>query len=358
MPPFDATHMKRTLQQILAIAKTTILESVQQPVAFLILTTGVLSTLLVPVFQFHRFSEDGRLARDSGLSCMLVFGLVLAITTAGSAVAAEITRGTAAAIIGKPVSRTVFVISKWLGICGVVLIFWLGISAATLLAERGASHFVMPDACAHEGHHSANCEGCDSPGHQVDALTLTLGFCGVGVAMLFAAFRQYFGRRRFGVNAFIGVAVSQMCIVGLCGFYSRFGRIRFLQDGSPPYMTELDWRILTAALLILFALMLFASLATALATRLQTGPVLAICVLVLIIGLAGDAFTASAGLVSWRGLLAGLMPDIQHFWMCDALAHGGRIAWSYVADTAVYTLSCCALFLTAGCLAFRLRDLG
>ena len=318
--------------------------------------TGVLSTLLVPVFQFHRFSEDGRLARDSGLSCMLVFGLVLAITIAGSAVAAEITRGTAAAIIGKPVSRAVFVISKWLGICGVVFIFWLGITATTLLAERGASHFVMPDAYAHEGH-TADC-GCDSPGHQVDALTLTLGFCGVGMAMLLAACRQYFGRRRFGVSAFVGVAASQLCVAGVCGFYSRFGRIRFLQENSLTYLPELDWRILTAALLILFALVLFAALATALATRLQTGPVLSICVLALILGLAGDSFATSIGLTSWRGLLAGLMPDLQHFWMCDALAHGGRIAWSYVADTALYTLSCCALFLTAGCLAFRLRDLG
>jgi len=346
--------MKRTLQQILAIAKATILESVQQPIAFLILTSGVLSVLLVPIFQFHRFGEDGRLARDSGLSCMLIFGLVLAVTTAGSAIAAEITRGTAAAIIGKPVSRTVFVVSKWLGICGVLLIFWLGISAATLLAERGSSHFVMPDFEAQHSSaatHSESCD-CDSPGHYDDTLTLWLGFLGVGAAMLFAALRHYRWRKRFGVSAFVGITLSQLCMVGLCGFYSRFGRFRL------PYETELDWRILSAALLVLFALLLFAALATALATRLQTGPVLAICVMVLVIGLAGDSFTMNANLSSWRGLLVGLLPDIQHFWMCDALAHGGRIGWSYIADAAVYALTCCAMFLTAGCLAFRMRDLG
>jgi len=348
--------MKRTVQQILAIAKATILESVQQPIAFLILTSGVLSVLLVPVFQLHRFSEDGRLARDSGLSCMLVFGLVLAVTTAGSALAAEITRGTAAAIIGKPVSRVTFVVSKWLGICGVLLIFWLGISAATLLAERGSEHFVMPDVCEHEGQ-AAGC-GCDSMGHEADILTRTLGICGVGAAMLFAALRHYFGRRRFGVSAFVGVAVSQLCVVGLSGFYDRFGNLRMLRRGATLYVPELDWRILAASLLVLFALLLFAALATALATRLQTGPVLAVCVLVLIVGLAGDAFTMGASLTSWRGLLAGLLPDIQHFWMCDALAHGGRIAWSYVVEAGLYALSCCAMFLTAGCLAFRMRDLG
>ncbi|MCL1919763.1 MAG: hypothetical protein FWG50_01590 [Kiritimatiellaeota bacterium] len=349
--------MKRTIQQIIAIAKATVLESVQQPIAFLILAAGVLSTLLVPVFQFHRFSEDGRLARDSGLSCMLVFGLVLAVTTAGSAVAAEITRGTAAAIIGKPVSRVTFVVSKWLGICGVLLIFWLGICAATLLAERGSYHFVMPDECAHEDP-GVTCACCESPGHQMDTVTLTLGICGVGAAMLLAALRHYFKRRRFGVSAFVGVAVSQLCVAGLCGFYSRFGNLRMMRPDTAAYLPDLDWRILPAALLVLFALMLFAALATALATRLPTGPVLAVCVLALVLGLAGDSFAAGAGLASWRGLLAGLVPDIQHFWMCDALAHGGRIAWPYVAEAAVYALSCCALFLTAGCLAFRLRDLG
>jgi len=348
--------MKRALQQTFAIAKATVLESVQQPIAFLILTSGVLSVLLVPVFQFHRFSEDGRLARDSGLSCMLVFGLVLAVTTAGSALAAEITRGTAAAIIGKPVSRVTFIVSKWLGICGVLLIFWLGICAATLLAERGSAHFVMPEFCEHEGQ-ASGC-GCDSPGHETDLLTRTLAIGGVGVAMLFAALRHYFGRRRFGVSAFIGVTVSQLCVAALCGFYTRFGQLRLLRKGIAPYVPELDWRILSAALLVLFALLLFAALATALATRLQTGPVLAVCVLVLVVGLAGDAFTMGAGVTSWRGLLSGLLPDIQHFWMCDALAHGGRIAWSYVVEAGLYALSCCAMFLTAGYLAFRMRDLG
>jgi ABC-type transport system involved in multi-copper enzyme maturation permease subunit len=142
----------RFIQQSLAIARTTVVESIQQPVAFLIFASGVLSTLLVPVFQFHRFSEEGRLARDSGFSTMMVFGLALAVTTAGRAVAMEITRGTAAAIIGKPVSRSLFVISKWLGVCGVILLFWLGMTAATLLAERGSAHLVVPELCSHTQH--------------------------------------------------------------------------------------------------------------------------------------------------------------------------------------------------------------
>ena len=346
----------RFIQQSLAIARTTVVESIQQPVAFLIFASGVLSTLLVPVFQFHRFSEEGRLARDSGFSTMMVFGLALAVTTAGRAVAVEITRGTAAAIIGKPVSRSLFAISKWLGVCGVILLFWLGMTAATLLAERGSAHLVVPELCSHTQH--APEDACEATGYLMDSVTLTLGICGVGAALLFAAFQQVAKRRRFGVIAFVGIALSQLTMVLLCGLYDRAGHLRVLMKQAPSYVSELDWRIIPVAVLVLFAVIIFAALATALATRLQTGAALAVCVLVLLVGLAGDLFAMNASLFSVQRGLAGILPDLQHFWMCDALAQGGVLPWRYVSEAGLYALGCCSLFITAGCLSFSNRDLG
>jgi len=345
----------RYLQQSLAIAKATVVESIQQPVAFLIVATGVLSTLLVPLFQFHHFSEDGRLARDSGFSTMMIFGLALAVTTAGRAVAAEIRRGTASAIIGKPVARSLFVVSKWLGVSGVLLLFWLGLAAATLLAERGSSHFMLNAVCAHAQHTAE--DACETSGYLMDRLTLALGIGGVGVALLAAALQHYFKRRRFGVHAFIGIVVSQGVVLALCGLFDRTGALRLFK-GGPAFVSELDWRILPVATLVLLALFIFAALATALATRLQTGATLAICVLVLLLGLTGDLLTASPSLLSVQRWLAGLLPDLQHFWLCDALAQGGSLSWSYVAEAGLYALSCCTLFLTAGCFSFANRDLG
>jgi ABC-type transport system involved in multi-copper enzyme maturation permease subunit len=346
----------RIIQQSLAIARTTVVESIQQPVAFLIFASGVLSTLLVPVFQFHRFSEDGRLARDSGFSTLMVFGLALAVTTAGRAVAVEITRGTAAAIIGKPVARAIFVFSKWLGVCGVILLFWLGMTAATLLAERGSAHLVVSELCTH-AQHGAD-DPCEATGYVMDSVTLTLGICGVLITLLFSAFQHYAKRRRFGVSAFVGIAISQLTVVVLCGFNDRMGHLRLCLSNAPTYVSDLDWRILSVSVLVLFALLIFAALATALATRLQTGAVLAVCVLVLLIGLAGDLVAGNAALLSVQGVLAGILPDIQHFWMCDALAQGGRLSWDYVLEAGLYALGCCTLFITTGCISFANRDLG
>ena len=351
--------LRDRLKQAAAIAGTTLIESVQQPVAFLILVAAVLVTLLVPVFQFHRFSEDGRLARDSGISCMLVFGLVMAAGTAGRSVADEIERGTAAAVIGKPVSRTTFVLAKFLGVLGVVAVFWCGVLAATLLAERGSAHFLVLD---------------DFTGYATDPLTLALSLGAVALALVAAAVRHYVKRQRFGVSAFFGVALGQVLVALASGFYNRFGQLYPLHGeaacggscgghahaagGMLLYHSELDLRVVSAALLVLFALAIFAALATALATRLQTGAALAVCAVTLLLGLTGEALAAGAPLLSWRAAVAGLWPDLQHFWLCDALARGGRIAWPYVFEAGAYAATWCAVYLTAGCLAFRERDLG
>jgi len=347
--------MALALRQLCAIALATWVEAIQQPVALLVQLTAVVMTLLVPVFQLHRFGEEGRLARDSGLSCMLVFGLVLAAGTAGRSVADEIARGTASAAIGKPVARATFLCAKWLGVFGVVAVFWSAVLAATLLSERCSAHFVVQE---------------DFAGYATDPRTLALSLAGVAVGLLVAAARHFFWRRRFGVTAFLGVALSQILVSVLSGFYNRFGQFFAARGesacgcGGEHLHALLDWhpglngRVVAAAVLVLLALAVFAALATALATRLQTGAALAVCALALLLGLAGDTFAVNASVLSARGVAAGLLPDVQHFWMCDALANGGRIAWSYVGAVSAYAVTCCAIFLTAGCLSFRGRDLG
>nr|HPO38990.1 hypothetical protein [Kiritimatiellia bacterium] len=264
----------------------------------------------------------------------------------------------AAAALGKPVRRVTFLLAKALGVFAVAAFFWLGVLSATLLAERGSARFIT-----HE----------DYSGYVTDVITLALCAAGVAAALLIAAARHYFGRRRFGVSAFVGVALSQVLVALATGFYNRLGQLYPLHGeaacagcgadhahaaGWVFYHPELNLRVVPAALLVLFALAVFTALATALATRLSTGSTLAVCAGVLLLGLAGDSLLTGAPFWSGRGLAAGLLPDLQNFWLCDAVARGGRIAWRYVGEAALYALTCCALFLVAGCLAFRERDLG
>jgi ABC-type transport system involved in multi-copper enzyme maturation permease subunit len=357
MSAVDQKYVLRAVKQIFSISRTTALEAIQEPVVFLIMLTAVLMTVMAPLFQFNRFSEDGRLARDGGLSSMLILGLVLAAGTAGRAVASEIESGTASAIIGKPVSRSIFVLAKALGIFQVVLIFWCGQLSATLIAERISAHFVTVK---------------DFAGYATDRTTLIFSVGALLLVLLISALVHYVRRQRFGVVAFIGIALSQVVVVLISGFYSRMGRPFYVfgeagcgcgdahhhAASTVLYDPELNLRVIPAAILILFVLAVFVSLATALSTRLQSGAAMIVCVLVMIFGLAGDALTVNTHLISMRGVLAGILPDIQHFWLCDALAHGGQISMGYLIEAGLYAATCCAFFLTAGCIAFANRDLG
>ncbi|MFZ4394677.1 MAG: hypothetical protein ACOYOU_03510 [Kiritimatiellia bacterium] len=328
--------MLRHFRQLRALASATLLEGMQQPAALLLLLACVILTGLTPVFQFHSLGEEGRLARDSGLAYMLVFGLILAVTTASGSLSAEIERGTAAAALSKPVPRALFLVAKYGGVFGLVGILWCASLAATLLAERASEHLVLTG---------------DETGSQADRLTTLLSILGPLVALMIAGFLNFRRVARFGVAAFLGIPLALFIVLLACGGYNRFG--------SPTwYHPDLNGRILAAAVLILLALAMLAALASALATRLPSGPTLVVCLLILAFGLTGDFWAGHAAAWSWRGLLGGLAPNLQHFWMCDALADNGRIPWRYVGGAALYAFAWTMLALGSGVLALRNRDMG
>lgn len=346
------------LQQICAIARTTFLESIQQPIAFLLSLSSVVLTLCVPIFQFHRFGEDGRLARDSGLSCLLIFGMALAVTTAGRSVAGELSGGTAASVLGKPVGRPLFIFSKWIGCAALTGVYALGQLAATLLAERASAHFLVRE---------------NFNGYASDPVSLTLAFGALVATLLIAALLHYFFRFRFGVSVFWGILIAVVLVTLLSAFHNRLGGWYTLygeaecgingcrHDHSLHPIADpigMNFRVIPAAVLIFFCLTVFAALATALSTRLQPGAVFAFCAGVLLAGLSADTFFQNTSLFSLQGFLAGVLPDLQQFWMCDAIARGGRIAPRYLLHAAGYASTLCILFLSAGCLAFEHRDVG
>lgn len=324
------------LRQTAALCRATFLESLQQPATLLLTLTCVVLIALVPVFQFHTLSEEGRLARDSGLAFMLVFGLVLAATAASATVAGEIASGTAAVALSKPLPRPLFLLGKFSGVLALLALFWIAALAATLLAERASEHFV---ADAEEG------------GSQADNITSALALLAPVAALAWAGFLSFRRRARFAVAAGMGIPASLVLVTLLCGCYTRFGHWTW-------YHPDLNPRVPAAGLLVLLALVLFAALATALATRLAAGPTLALCALALALGLAGDLLIGGAPAWSARGWLAALAPNISSFWLCDALADGGSIPARYLASAAAYACAWCALALGCGMLAFRRRDLG
>jgi ABC-type transport system involved in multi-copper enzyme maturation permease subunit len=108
----------------LTIALATAKEAVRQP-AFLVLAGLASASLILTIFvPYFTFNEDIKMYKDTGLTTITFFTLLLALLTASSTVAEEIEGKTAVTLLSKPIDRRQFILGKFLGIeLGVLLLF-------------------------------------------------------------------------------------------------------------------------------------------------------------------------------------------------------------------------------------------
>ncbi len=322
------------LRPLAALAQTTLVESMQQPAVLLLTLAGVVATALIPLMQFHEFGEPGRLARDGALAYQLTLGLALAVVTASAAIRREIDGGTAAAALSKPLARGTFVVGKFLGVARMLLHFWYALLAAMLIAERVAFRI------------SGN---AGEPVGAVDTRAQAFLLIAVPAALAVAAFLDNRRRARFCIAALrVLMALLTLGLLAALGF-DRLG-------AWSPSWANLDLRLVPVSLLILAALMLFAALATALSTRLRSGATLIASGLLLSLGLAADHLLAPARPLLVR-LAARLLPNVQSFWLCDALTAGGAVPLAYVGGACAYAAAWALALLALGVLAFRHCDI-
>ncbi len=328
--------MRRLGQQLLHIARTTALEGLQQPICLLLTLTATAFISLGPLVQLHQFGEAGRVARDSGLAFTLSFGLMIVGFTAGFTVAEEIRRGTAAAVLAKPVPRGIFLAGKWLGVVLVLLACGSAMTLATLLAERTAERFVETESYV---------------GATIDYFSGVGALLAIAGALLLAAVLNFFARIRFGLAAILSLLGAQLVVLFVCGWVDRTGA------WLPRFSLQINPRVLPAALLIFLLLSLCAAFATALSTFWRTPATLSALVGLVFFGFLSDGLLGHSSHPAAR-LLYTLIPDVQHFWMADALASMGRIPIPYLLAAVRYTALCCCLWLTFGSWCLRWRDIG
>jgi len=140
--------------------------------------------------------------------------------------------------------------------------------------------------------------------------------------------------------------------------------IRFTQQQQTLFTAGgLDWRLVPAGILILFALWILAAVALACSTRLDTIPTLAFCSAVFLIGLMSDYFYSMAGGATgnapwWASTLYTVIPNWQLFWLADALDMGkSTFHWEYVAKAFAYTVGYAGAALAIGTALFEEREL-
>ena len=312
------------------IASNTFMELVRQPVFLLLMTSAGVFGVFLAVVPYFGFGDDPKMVKDSVLAVMLVAGLVGAVLSASASVAHEIRSGTALAVLAKPVSRVQFLLAKYVGLAAALTVLTYFNLLSVLLASR----------MAYDAYGST------------DTLALWVYVAGVLLAYGLGAFTNYFLDRPFVSDAVLGLVVLGTVAFVAINFFDKEGNTQIFAKG-------IDWRLVPAAVLILFALWILAGLALVCSTRLDMIPTLAICTAVFILGLMSDYLFSERSQQGqwWASVLYALTPNWQLFWMADALDNQQAIPWSYVGRAFGYVVGYLGASLAAALALFEDREL-
>jgi ABC-type transport system involved in multi-copper enzyme maturation permease subunit len=319
------------MRQFATIATNAFMELVRQPIFLLLTTASAAFEIFLATPYYFAFGDEPKLVKNSVLAVMLLAGLFGAVLTASSSLARELRTGTALAVLSKPVGRIQFLLAKYVG-----LIFALTVMTyVNLVAALVASRMVF-----------------DAYG-STDIAALSIFAGALVLAYTIGGFSNYFLRRPFVSDAFFAVVV----MVTLAAFVIfNFTK----QKQSLGEMASVDWRLVPAGILILFALWMLAALALACSTRFDMIPTLAICTGIFLVGLMSDyVFGTRAKAGSWwASVLYTVTPNWQLFWLADTLETGKTtFYWGYVGKAFGYAAGYAAAALSLAVLLFEEREL-
>ncbi len=319
------------MRQFITIATNAFMELVRQPVFLLLMTCSTAFEIFLATPFYFAFGDEPKLVKNTTLAVMLLAGLVGAVLSASASLAREIRAGTALAVLSKPVGRAQFILAKYVGLAvALTLLTYVNMVAALLASRMAFDAYGSTDLFA----------------VGVFALSLVLAYLAGG-------FSNFFLRRPFVSDAAFALLV--MVTVGfiVINFFTK-------EMKSQAFANGVDWRLIPASLLILFALWILAALALACSTRLDMIPTLAICTALFLVGIMSDYLfgrRAEAG-SWWASVLYTVTPNWQLFWLADALATGkNTFEWGYVGKAFAYVVGYAGAALAVAVSLFHDREL-
>jgi ABC-2 type transport system permease protein len=319
------------MRQFANIAANAFMELVRQPVFLLLVTSSACFEIFLAVPYYFALGDEPKLVKNSVLAVMLLAGLLGAVLSASASLARELRSGTVLAVLSKPVSRAQFLLAKFCGLAAALTLMTYVNTVAALIASRMAfDAYGKTDMAA-------------------------LGFFGGAVALAYAlaGFSNFFLRRPFVSDAVI-LLLPLVTLAAL--FIFQFTR----QTQSLLTAAAVDWRLVPAGVLILFAIWMLAALALACSTRLDMIPTLAICSAFFLLGLMSDyLFGRPAEHGSWWGsVLYTATPNWQLFWLADLLETGKKtFPWGYVGKAFGYAAGYVGAVLALAVMLFEDREL-
>ena len=320
------------LLRLFSVAKNTFTETLRQPIFAIIIVFSLFLMLLAPSISMYTMDEDIKLLRELGLSTLFLAGLFIAVFSSTGAITEEIETGTITTVLSKPISRPVFVLGKFFGIAAAVTIGHALVTMAFLMVTR---HGVLETAS--------------------DTVDWTV-IAAAGSVILLTIFLTFFLNYVYEWNA-----PSTGVVLGT--IFSGFS-ILFL------FFVDREWKFnpagnnfeafdIIASGLLLFAVYVLVALAVLFSTRFNEVLTLTLCIGVFLLGLISDwVFGRFADQQVWAKIGAILTPNLQIFWVSDAIYESGTIPIRYLWLAGSYTLLYTAGILALAVASFQRRQVG
>jgi ABC-2 type transport system permease protein len=320
------------MNKLFTIAKNTFIETLRQPIYSIIITAALLLFFISPSLTMYTMSDDNKLLREIGLSTLFLTSLFIAIFSASGAVAQEIENKTITTVLSKPVQRPIFIIAKFLGVTAAVALAHYICTVALLMSIRHGVLETVNDT--HDW--------------------TVIGTAGVIVfaVLLLSAFFNYAYDWKFSSTAMV-----------LIGIFATFGII-FLS------FIDKDWQFKPAnngfhavdiygSILLLLAALIIVALAVALSSRFNIAVTLSACIGIFLLGLVSDyTFGRFADTHLWAKIGRFLVPNLQIFWISDAIYEGNTVPVKYLLIGALYALCYTGAILALAIALFQRRQVG
>ena len=319
------------MRQFITIATNAFMELVRQPIFLLLITCSAIFELFLATPYYFAFGDEPKLVKNSTLAVMLLAGLFGSVLSASASLARELRSGTALAVLSKPVGRAQFLLAKYAGLMVALAILAFVNMLAVLLASRMAF---------------------DAYG-STDLFALGVFALALVLAYLMGGFSNFFLRRPFVSDTVFSLLLMVSVAFVVINYFNQHGKPQAFASG-------VDWRLVPAGVLVLFAFWILAGLALACSTRFDMIPTLAICSAFFLIGIMSDyLFGTRAEKGSWwASVLYSITPNWQLFWLADAIDAGkSTFHWGYVGKAFIYVIGYVGAALAVAVALFEEREL-
>ncbi len=320
------------MYRLFTLAKNTFIETLRQPIYAVLVVTALILFFVSPSLSMYSMEDDNKLLREIGLSTLFLASLFVGIFSASGAVAREIDDKTILTVLSKPVQRPIFIVAKFLGVSAAVVLAHYICTVALLMAIR---HGVL--ASVNDTH---------------DWTVLTAAGLAAALTLLLSAFFNYAYDWKFSSTAMVLAGIFATLAIVFLAFIDRDWRFNPTNNG----INALD---VYGSVLLLLAAIIIVALAIALSTRFNAVVTLSACIGLFLLGLVSDyTFGRFADTHLWAKIGRFLVPNLQVFWISDAIYEGSTVPLKYIAITALYALCYTTAILSLAVALFQRRQVG